>query len=150
MKRFSILAMALILLSSVTFAATVGYIDGDRIQKSYKQAEKATKEFMKMEADYQKLVAEKQQELNSARIEGKSDKELEKILEQVKKEIEPKKAELEKMMQTTMLKIRQDVVTATESVAKDLGIDVVLDKQVVITGGVDITDMVINKLNEKK
>jgi Skp family chaperone for outer membrane proteins len=33
-------------------------------------------------------------------------------------------------------------------VAKKVGIDLVLDKQVVITGGMDLTELVINELNK--
>lgn len=48
-----------------------------------------------------------------------------------------------------MAKIRKDIVTAVDSVAKELGIDVVVDKQVVITGGNDLTELAISKLNKK-
>ena len=47
-------------------------------------------------------------------------------------------------------RLQKDIVTAVKAVAKNLGLETVLDKQVVIIGGMDISDMVINKLNEKK
>jgi len=46
-------------------------------------------------------------------------------------------------------KLQADILSATKEVAKKVGIDIVFDKQVIITGGVDLTEMVINKLNEK-
>ena len=68
----------------------------------------------------------------------------------MEKELDPQKEELMKTNDEMTKKLQQDIVRAVDSVAKDLGIDVVLDKQVVITGGVDITDMVLSKLNKKK
>jgi Skp family chaperone for outer membrane proteins len=47
-----------------------------------------------------------------------------------------------------MAKIRKDIIAVVEVVAKEVGIDVVVDKQVVIAGGIDLTDMVVNKLNK--
>jgi hypothetical protein len=40
------------------------------------------------------------------------------------------------------------VVDSSESVAKNYGIDVILDKRVVLVGGFDLTDYVIRKLNK--
>ena len=49
-----------------------------------------------------------------------------------------------KMMQ----EIQDDLVKATEATAKRMGIEVVMDKQLIITGGTDITDEVIKQLNK--
>ena len=46
--------------------------------------------------------------------------------------------------------IRKDIVSAVESVAKQKNLSVVVDKIAVITGGVDITQLVLDKLNGKK
>jgi Skp family chaperone for outer membrane proteins len=48
-----------------------------------------------------------------------------------------------------MLEIHNDITRATEATAKKMGIENVLDKQIFITGGVDITDKVIELLNKK-
>ena len=49
-----------------------------------------------------------------------------------------------------MEKLKQEILSASNQVAKEYGIDVVLDKQVVYYGGFDLSDFVIEKLNQKK
>lgn len=45
--------------------------------------------------------------------------------------------------------IRKDIINAVDAVAKEKGLSVVVDKIAVITGGVDITQQVLEKLNGK-
>lgn len=45
-------------------------------------------------------------------------------------------------------KLQQEILQSVQKVAKKVGIDMVLDKQVVITGGMDLTDMVLTELNK--
>jgi Skp family chaperone for outer membrane proteins len=66
----------------------------------------------------------------------------------MKKELDPKEAEIKMLNEEKMTKIRKDIVSAVEGVTKELGIDVVVDKQVIIAGGIDISDQVITKLNK--
>jgi len=47
-----------------------------------------------------------------------------------------------------ILKLQKEILDAVNKVAKKVGIDIVLDKQVIIIGGVDLTDMVLNELNK--
>jgi Skp family chaperone for outer membrane proteins len=49
-----------------------------------------------------------------------------------------------------MAKIRKDIIAAVDSISKEVGIDVVVYKQVIITGGMDLTEQVITRLNKKK
>ena len=46
------------------------------------------------------------------------------------------------------MKLQLEILEAVKKVTKKVGLDMVLDKQVVITGGMDLTEMVINELNK--
>ena len=46
-----------------------------------------------------------------------------------------------------MMQIREKIIKATRKISKQYGIDVVLDKQALLVGGFDLTDFVIDELN---
>jgi len=150
MKKKLVLLLGVALIFSSVCAATIGSIEVERVFNGYKETAKTQKVLLKKKKAYSKTLAEKKQELEEAKIDGKSPKEMEKLSNKVEKELKPMKDDLEQLIQTNMLSIRKDIVTATEGVAKELGVDVVVDKQVLIVGGIDLTDLVIEKLNKKK
>ena len=47
-----------------------------------------------------------------------------------------------------MSKIQEDIIKSTKKVAKSYGIDIVLNKQALLHGGFDLTDFVIDDLNQ--
>jgi outer membrane protein len=144
-----LLGMAILsLLVSSVCAATIGYIDVENVFKSYKKTKAAQEEINAKMKEYQKAVSKYQQKVDNAKIDGKADTEVDKIKEEMKKELDPKEAEIKMLNEEKMTKIRKDIVSAVEGVTKELGIDVVVDKQVIIAGGIDISDQVITKLNK--
>ena len=48
-----------------------------------------------------------------------------------------------------MQEIQNDIMKASEIIAKAMGIEIVLDKQAIVAGGIDISDKVIEQLNKK-
>lgn len=141
--------LALVLFCSVSFAATVGFIDVEQVFKSYNKTKAAQEEINNKMKDYKKAAAKYQQKMEDAKIDGKTEKDMEKIREEMQKELDPKETEIKMLNEEKMAKIRKDIVAAVDSVAKELGIDVVVDKQVIITGGNDLTEMTLDKLNKK-
>lgn len=141
--------ITLLIFCSYSLAATVGYIDVEQVFKSYNKTKAAQEEINNKMKDYKKLVSKYQQKMEDAKIDGKTEKDMEKIKEEMQKELDPKETEIKMLNEEKMAKIRKDIVTAVDSVAKELGIDVVVDKQVVITGGNDLTELAISKLNKK-
>ena len=69
--------------------------------------------------------------------------------ERFRKELEPRQKELQDFNQQSTSKIRTDIIKASSEVAKEVGLTTVLDQQVFIVGGIDLTDLVIKKLNKK-
>jgi Skp family chaperone for outer membrane proteins len=152
-KPLSLISAAILVCFLFSAAASaldlnsIGFIDVQKVFKGYKATAKAQDELSKKEAEFKKAFEESQSKLEKAQKDGKSDEELEKMKEELEKELTPKREELLKLNEKITTKLQMEIVSAVKVVAKKVGIDVVLDKQVVITGGMDLSDMVITELN---
>ncbi len=143
--------MVLFFLGSVAGAAsmsTIGTIDVQKVFTQYKKTESAQKELEKQEESFKKEFEESQKKLEKAEKEGKGEEELGKMKKELEKKLLPKRETLLKLNQQLTAKLQQEILEAVNTVAKKVGIDVVLDKQVVITGGMDLTELVVNELNK--
>ncbi|MGB9613690.1 MAG: OmpH family outer membrane protein [Candidatus Margulisiibacteriota bacterium] len=151
MKRLVATVCFMMLVSSLTFAAnytSIGYIDVQKVFKDYKETKKAQEELSKQEESFKKEFEESQKKLEKAEKEGKKTEELEKMKKELEEKLAPKRETLLKLNEQLTGKLQKEILEAVQKVAKKLGIDVVLDKQVVITGGIDLTEMVITELNK--
>ena len=86
--------------------------------------------------------------VKEAEDKGKTKDELDKMTKELEKKLEPQRSELLQLNEQLTTKLQGNIVKAVEKVAQKVGIDVVLDKQVIIIGGMDISDMVIKELNK--
>ena len=154
MTVISLIALACFgIVTAASFAAPasgIGTIDVQKVFRGYKETAKAQDQLSKEEAAFKKEFEESQKKIEDARNSGKSEKEIESMTKKLEESLAPKREKLIKMNETLTSTLQNDIVNAVKAVAKNLGIETVLDKQVVITGGVDISDMVISRLNEKK
>jgi len=156
MKRTAKLAIVLsvILLFSVGIglkyasAQSIGYIDVTRVFKEYKETQSAQEELAKKEEKFKEEFEKRQKKLAKAEEDGKSKEEMEKMTKDLEEELEPLRTELLQLNEVLTTRLQKDILNSVEKVAKKVGIDIVLDKQVLIIGGVDLTDMVINELNK--
>ena len=103
----------------------------------------------KKEEEFKKEFEKSQNKLAEAEKKDMKRSELEKLRKELEEKLEPKRERLIELNRRLTQKIQNEILEASKNVAKKVGIDVVLDKQVVITGGIDLTEMVINKLNKK-
>ncbi|MDR1452615.1 MAG: OmpH family outer membrane protein [Candidatus Margulisbacteria bacterium] len=142
--------LSLAVLASVSLAATVGYIDVKQVFEGYGKTKTVQDDLNNKMKDYEKLRNKHAQKLTEAKIDGKTEKELEKLQEDMKKELGPKEAEIQMINDEQMAKIRKDIIAAVDTISKEVGIDVVVDKQVIISGGMDLTEQVVTRLNKKK
>lgn len=145
-------AMLAGLIVSVSYSAplsSIGYIDVQKVFKGYKETTKAQEQLSKQEADFKKDFEESQKKLESAKAASKSQKEIEGLTKDLEEKLAPKREKLMQMNEALTTRLQKEIVTSVKDVAKNLGLETVFDKQVVIYGGMDISDMVINKLNEK-
>jgi len=128
--------------------STLGFIDVQKVFKSYKATSAAQEKLSKQEETFKKEFDESQTKLAEAEKNGKSKEEIEKMKGELEKKLAPKRETLLKLNEELTLKLQQDIVKAVKAVAGKVGIEVVVDKQVVIIGGTDLTDLVISELNK--
>jgi len=131
-------------------AESIGYIEVQKVFKEYKATSKAQEQVAKEEEDFKKDFDDSQKKLSEAEKNNMKKDELEKLRKDLEDQLMPKRQSLIALNEKLTASLQADILAATKEVAKKVGIDIVFDKQVVITGGVDLTEMVINKLNEKK
>lgn len=140
--------VVLSVLSTFAFCDSIGYIDSQLLLKSYNKAIAAQSDLSRKQKEFQDLVIAKQQELEKARVSSKNEEELQVMKESLEESLQPKKEELLALNQKLSSEIEKDILDASKKVAKQLRIDVVLDKQAVLLGGMDITSMVLSSLNK--
>lgn len=152
MKRITGIVIAIFIMAIMAYsvnAATIGYIDVQKVFSSYGKTKIMQEQLKKKEQIIKDDIAKKQKQFEKEKSNNVSDGDLRKLAEKYEKELEPKKAELMEFQNKTMQEIQNDIVKATEVIVKSMGIEIVLDKQIIITGGIDISEKVLEQLNKK-
>lgn len=151
MKKIFVVFLALAVIGCVAHAASfssIGFIDVQKVFREYKSTQSAQADLSKQEEAFKKEFEESQKQLEKAQKDGKAASELEKMKKDLETKLGPKRDSLMKLNEQLTSKLQQDILDAVKKVNKKVGVDLVLDKQVVITGGMDLTDMVISELNK--
>ena len=152
MKKVAVMVVVLFIVGVMTgFAsgASIGYIDGQQVFSSYDKTKKAQEQFKKKEQVIQDEITKKQKQFEQEKSKGMSDADLRKMVEKFEKELAPKQKDLVESQNKVRKEIQGDIVKATEVISRKMGIEIVLDKQVFVTGGTDLTDKVVEQLNKK-
>jgi len=151
MKKLLITAIVLAFIAGISHAAnftSIGFIDVQKVFKEYKETAKAQGELAKQEESFKKEFEESQKKLEAAEKEGKKKEDLEKMKKEMEEKLSPKRDTLLRLNEQLTGKLQMEILDAVKKAAKKVGIDIVFDKQVVITGGMDLTEMVITELNK--
>ena len=137
-----------------TVSVKVGYFSLPLVKASYPLA--TSSEIMKAQAESRLRAQAKQlnEQLNKMRKENKSPEDIEKFKNNAQLTISAKQQAYSEVLGNQSNQVRVSIARAVESVAKEKGLDIVLDSQGVYTGGktvldngVDITREVVAKLN---
>lgn len=128
--------------------SNIGCIEVQKVFQGYKETSKAQAELKKQEESFKKEFDESKKKLDDAEKAGKKKEDLEKMQKELEQKLSPKRDELLRLNEQLTTKIQQQIIEAVKKVAKKVGVDVVFDKQVVITGGMDLTEMVMSELNK--
>lgn len=119
--------------------STVGYIDLQKALTSHPQAKEAMEILRKFKKEREEDI---QTKIKGKELSSEERQKITTLAQKYEQEIADKDVEL-----TTML--LKDIQKMAGKIAKSLNLTVVLDQQVVVYGGVDITDMVIEKLKKE-
>jgi outer membrane protein len=130
------------------FADSIGYVDMQRIFVNYGETKKAEENFKKKQDDLKTEFEKRQKKVETAKAKGKDDEAIQKLISELEEELKPKQQELMALHTQLMNQLKQEILVAAKKVAKEYGIDVVIDKQAIYYGGFDLTDFVIERLNK--
>ncbi|HYM90109.1 MAG TPA: OmpH family outer membrane protein [bacterium] len=144
-KTISIVAAAIVVVAAVGFvvarsapalgqSVTIGYVDMPRAIEAHPRkasAEGALKDYA------QTQIADAQQRMKGMAAGQR---------EEVQREVN---AQLLKKRQELIGGLEKDIRAAIEKIARDQGISIVLSREVVLYGGVDLTDQVVKAISAK-
>lgn len=141
-------SLAIIATPLQTFADNIGYLDMETLFQKAKVVQKFEENIKEKRTNYQELFEKNQKKLEQAKEKGKSEEDIKKLILKLEEDLRPKQQELAQLEAGFQQNFILSVQTASKETAKILGLDVVLDKRVILYGGFDLTQSVINKINE--
>ena len=96
---------------------------------------------------YQETFEKKQAKLEKAKTKGKSDEEIQKLVKELEEDLRPRQQELAQLEAGFQQNFILNIQSASKDAAKEMGLDIVVDKRIILYGGFDLTDTIITKLN---
>ena len=144
--KLAILLLSFIAVTGIANAGGVGYIDYVKVIDNYEFAKKATKEVDAKGLEMQQYLVDKEKEYKALDTPLKKQTFEQKTAQEFKAKEQAYIALKNKREQEVYTKIRE----AAKAVMVEQKLDAVMDQRGVFVGGLDITDMVINKLKGAK
>lgn len=148
MNRFKVGLVLLVFLAmtGIANAGGVGYIDYIKVIDNYDYAKKVTKEVDAKGLEMQQYLVDKEKEYKSLDTPLKKQSFEQRTAQEFKAKEQAYIALKTKREQEVYTKIRE----AAKAVMVEQKLDAIMDQRGVFVGGLDITDMVINKLKGAK
>lgn len=148
MKRFKLglVLLAFVAMTGIANAGGVGYIDYAKVIDNYAYAKKATQEVDAKGLEMQQYLVDKEKEYKALDTPLKKQTFEQRTAQEFKAKEEAYVALKQKREQEVYTKIKE----AAKAVMVEHKLDAVMDQRGVFVGGIDITDMVINKLKGTK
>jgi len=147
LKLKTLLMTAIVFAFTVMSASafTIGYVDFNKIEENYSLAKSAYNQIDDMALEMQKYMVDKEKEYKKI-SSAIAKKEFEK---KIAKEFKVKEEAFVKFKAKKQKEVYDNIMKAIKAVAVENKIDSIVDYRVIYTGGVDLTDKVIKKLNTK-
>lgn len=148
MKRFKLglVLLAFVAMTGIAQAGGVGYIDYVKVIDNYEFAKKAIKEVDAKGLEMQQYLVDKEKEYKSLDTPLKKQSFEQRTAQEFKTKEQAYIALKTKREQEVYNKIRE----AAKAVMVEHKLDAIMNQKDVFVGGMDITDMVINKLKMGK
>jgi Skp family chaperone for outer membrane proteins len=126
----------------------VGVVDQEKVVTSYGKAQKAAEDLQKSEEKIHKFIEDSNKKYEEAKAAKKPPAELEGLQRRLQTEIDSEVKSLQGKAQALETQLQKDIQTAIKTEATNRKVDIVLMKQAVLSGGIDLTDGVVKKLAE--
>lgn len=147
MKKLMVVFVLMLALTVASLAAGMGYVDVQKVFVNYKEAKKMQEDFAVRETKFKEKVTKKQAELEAVKDDAKK---LRDLKGKIQDELEGEQEQLIELNQKLTQQLKDKIIEAVKKVSREYALDYVVDRQVVLYGGIDITDWVIESLNKKK
>ena len=143
-KNLAIAALALAMCGfcSKAIAGGVGYIDYQKVQANYSYAQSAVKELDAKRLELQQYMVDKEKQYKALDTPLKKQN----FEDATAREFNAKQEALMKLQAQKGEQIYNKIQAAAKQVLVEQKLDAILDTNAVFIGGVDITDLVIQKL----
>ena len=146
-KTFLLMGILGVLTASPVLADDLGYVDMQRIMVGYKEARQINQNFLEKRKMLKEEIAAKEAEVEKARKDKKSDDEIKKMTQKFEQELQEKGNAMMQEELAIQQKLVSEIIGVIGKTKKAYGIDVVVDKAAVYSGGFDLTEFVLEKLN---
>ncbi len=127
-------------------AAGIGYIDYQKVQENYSFAIQAVKEVDAKGLEIQQYMVDKEKQYKSLDTPVKRQN----FEDKTKNELKAKQEAFLKLKMSKEEQIYNKIQAATKDVMVEQKLDAVVDFRVMFVGGLDITDLVVQKLKTGK
>ena len=144
--KLGLAVLAFLAVTGIANAGGVGYIDYLKVIDNYDYAKKVTKEVDAKGLEMQQYLVDKEKEYKSLDTPLKKQTFEQKTAQEFKAKEQAYITLKNKREQEVYTKIRE----AAKAVMVEQKLDAIMDQRGVFVGGLDITDMVINKLKGAK
>lgn len=142
MTTLALFGAAVLSLGSSAIAGGVGYIDYQKVQESYPLAQQAIKEVDSKATELQQYMLDKEKQYKTLDTPLKKQN----FEDATARELNTKQEALYRLKSDKEELVFNKIQAAAKQVLVEQKLDAVLDFRVVFVGGVDITDLVIQKL----
>ncbi|MDR1327323.1 MAG: OmpH family outer membrane protein [Heliobacteriaceae bacterium] len=146
MKKLTVVLTVLIMMSTKALAACIGYIDYQKIQENYPFAQAAVKEVDAQALALQQYMIDKEKQYKALDTPLKKQN----FEEMTAREFKAKEDALMKLRTAKEEQVYTKIQAAAKQVLVEQKLDAIIDFRVIFVGGVDISDLVINKLKTGK
>jgi Skp family chaperone for outer membrane proteins len=127
--------------------STIGVVDRDKIVASYPRAQQAAEELKKSEDKIHRLIEESNKQYEEAKAAKKPPAELEGLQKRLQNQIDDEVKRVQARAQALEADLENAIDTAIKGEATARKADIVFLKQAVLSGGTDLTDGIIKRLN---
>lgn len=140
--KSAVLTLGVILIGSQTFASGVGYINYQKVQNDYPLAQSAIKEIDNKGLELQQFMVDKEKQYKALSTPVQKQN----FEEATARELKTKEDALIKLRAEKEELIYNKIQAAAKQVLVEQKLDAIVDYRVIFVGGVDISDLVIQKL----
>ncbi len=144
--KLGLVLLSLVAMTGIANAGGVGYIDYMKVIDNYDYAKKVTKEVDAKGLEMQQYLVDKEKEYKSLDTPLKKQS----FEERTAQEFKAKEAAYVALKQKREQEVYTKIRDAAKAVMVEQKLDAIMDQRGVFVGGLDISDMVINKLKGAK